>query len=123
MGSLFAFTLRNDQLKESLVRRKNTAPTLTKNLIVERIHYETNYSLRDSKDFFELVLEDIKMAFEQGEDVMITGFGKWHIQAKRQRRGRNPVTGKPLDIAARKIVTFKPAVKLRRLLNPGSSGQ
>lgn len=103
--------------------RKENTTTLTKNLIVERIHYETNYSLRDSKDFFELILEDIKMAFEQGEDVMITGFGKWQIQEKRARRGRNPSTGEALSIAARKIVTFKPAVKLRRLLNPGSSGQ
>ena len=95
----------------------NRPITLTKGMIVDRIQRETGHSLRDSKDFLELVLEDIKSSLEEGEDVMITGFGKWQVRAKQRRRGRNPATGKSMYIDARKIVTFKTSVKLRKLLN------
>lgn len=94
--------------------------TLTKNSITEQIHRETGNSLKDSRDLLEMVIEEIKLQLEEGAEVKISGFGKWRVQDKRQRPGRNPYTGEKIQISARKIVTFRPSEKLRKSLNEES---
>lgn len=64
--------------------------------------------------FFDI----IKSELENGNPVMISGFGKWTVKAKRERRGRNPQTGQTMPIDARRVVTFKPSTVLRNALNP-----
>ena len=65
------------------------------------------------ESFFDI----IKSELEKGNDVLISGFGKWTVNSKKARRGRNPQTGKDLTIRARKVVTFKASPVLRDILN------
>jgi len=67
----------------------------------------------------ESVFKIIKDDLDRGHGVMISGFGKWTVKAKKKRKGRNPQTGKALMIDARKVVTFKPSTVLRDAVNSG----
>ncbi|RZB34786.1 MAG: integration host factor subunit alpha [Desulfobacteraceae bacterium Eth-SRB1] len=89
---------------------------LTKNDIVEKIH-ELGFTKKKSVDIIESLLESIKGTLEKGDDVLISGFGKFCVKNKQQRRGRNPATGNALMLRARKVVTFKCSGKLRNKIN------
>ncbi len=65
----------------------------------------------------EIPLKIIKQSLESGEDVMISGFGKFQVKDKRQRRGRNPSTGEDIILSPRRVVTFKSSGKLRNRIN------
>jgi integration host factor subunit alpha len=68
-------------------------------------------------EIIESLLEIIKQRLESGEDVLISGFGKFCVKEKKARRGRNPATGSDLVLRARQIVTFKCSGKLRNKIN------
>ena len=89
---------------------------LTKNDIVTAIH-EIGFTKKKSVDIIENLLEIIKKRLESGEDVLISGFGKFCVKEKKARRGRNPATGTDLVLRARRIVTFKCSGKLRNKIN------
>ncbi|MGM0417443.1 MAG: integration host factor subunit alpha [Thermodesulfobacteriota bacterium] len=89
---------------------------LTKNDIIEQV-YEMGFSKKDSSDHVETLLEIMKRNLENGEDILISGFGKFCLKTKEARRGRNPATGKDLMLRPRKIVTFKCSGKLRDEIN------
>jgi integration host factor subunit alpha len=93
---------------------------LTKGKIVEMVYTELGISKKESAALVESFLEIIKDDLSNGNEVMISGFGKWTVKAKKERRGRNPQTGKYMILAARKVVTFKPSLKLRDTLNTGA---
>ena len=65
----------------------------------------------------ETFLEIIKETIEDGEDIMISGFGKFCVNEKQARKGRNPATDQEMTLSARKVVTFKCSGKLRDLIN------
>jgi integration host factor subunit alpha len=65
----------------------------------------------------ETLLELIKFTLASGEDVLISGFGKFCVNEKRQRKGRNPATGEDMMLAARRVVTFKCSGQLRDKIN------
>jgi len=73
--------------------------------------------MREAADVVESVFEVMKSTLEAGEDIMISGFGKFEVRKKSARRGRNPQTGNELRLDARRVVTFKPSGKLREKLN------
>jgi integration host factor subunit alpha len=89
---------------------------LTKNDIVARLH-ELGFTKKKSVDIIETLLEIIKSNLEKGEDVLISGFGKFCVKDKNKRRGRNPATGQDLILRERKVVTFKCSGKLRKKIN------
>ncbi len=89
---------------------------LTKNDIVDRVH-ELGFTKKKSVEIIESLLEIIKSALENSEDVLISGFGKFCVKHKQQRRGRNPATGADLMLRERKVVTFKCSGKLREKIN------
>ena len=91
--------------------------TLTKAHIVDAVAEANGYDRNKSVETVETLLELIKLALESGDDVMISGFGKFCVKNKKKRRGRNPATGKDLIIAPRKVVTFKWSGKLKEKLN------
>lgn len=93
---------------------------LTKNDIIASIG-QLGYSKKDSSDIVESLLEIIKNRLAGGEDVLISGFGKFCVKAKRQRRGRNPATGDELILKPRKVVTFKCSGRLRGRINGGTA--
>ncbi len=93
--------------------------TLTKTDIIEAIQKENGYSRKQSTEVTEILLEIIKESLESGEDVMVSGFGKFQVKSKRERRGRNPSTGKAMILSPRRVVTFKSSGKLRNRINKG----
>jgi len=68
-------------------------------------------------EIVETVLETIKVKLEAGEDVLISGFGKFQVRDKSARQGRNPQTGKEITLDARRVVTFRPSPVLRGRIN------
>lgn len=91
--------------------------TLTKDMLVELIKNKIACHTKPSREILEILLEEVKHKLEIGEEVKISGFGKWVVREKRPRPGRNPHTGKKIEITARKVVTFHPSDKLRTLVN------
>ncbi len=89
---------------------------LTKNDIVAAVH-ELGFTKKKSVDLIESLLEIIKSALEASEDVLISGFGKFCVKQKSERRGRNPATGQDLMLKKRRVVTFKCSGKLRNKIN------
>jgi len=91
--------------------------TLSKDDIVKALAKENGYQLKQSGELIETLLELIKSALATGEDVLISGFGKFCIKEKRERRGRNPATGEDIMLAARRVVNFKCSGQLRDKIN------
>jgi len=89
----------------------------TKATIIEKISEKYDPSTYDSSQIVETMLEIIKSTLESGEDIMITGFGKFLVNEKSQRNGRNPATGANMMLKKRRVVTFKCAGKLRDRIN------
>jgi integration host factor subunit alpha len=89
---------------------------LTKSDIVTKVH-ELGFTKKKAVDTVESLLELVKGTLAQGEDVLVSGFGKFCVKDKKQRRGRNPATGSDLILRERKVVTFKCSGKLRDRIN------
>ena len=92
--------------------------TLNKARIVEAVVETNGYTQQKAHETIEILLELIKRSLESGEDVLISGFGKFCVKNKKKRRGRNPATGKDLILAPRQVVTFRWSGKLKEKLNP-----
>ena len=91
--------------------------TLTKAHIVDAVAEANGFTRRKSVETIETLLELIKSTLESGEDVLISGFGRFCVKQKAERRGRNPATGKDMMLAPRKVITFKWSGKLKEKLN------
>jgi len=91
--------------------------TLTKNDIIEEIRTKNGFSRNKSIETVETLLGIINQTLISGEDVMISGFEKFCIKEKAERRGRNPATGGDIMLPPRKVVTFKCSGKLRERVN------
>ena len=90
--------------------------TLTKNDIVNEISIQTGQHRKAATDFVEMFIELIKESLEKGEDISLSGFGKFSVRAKRERRGRNPKTGEEIRITPRRVVSFSLSNVLREKL-------
>jgi len=91
--------------------------TLTKAQIIESFQNNLGFTKNQSSEIIESILSIVKEALASDEDVLISGFGKFCVNRKKQRRGRNPATGDDMMLAPRKVVTFKCSGKLRDKLN------
>ena len=91
--------------------------TLTKAHIVDAISDQIGYPKNHSSEIVETLLEIMKKSLESGDDVLISGFGKFCVNEKRERRGRNPATGKDIMLKPRKVVTFRCSGNLRDKIN------
>lgn len=74
-------------------------------------------SLKQANEFLELTIELIKTTLANGEDVMISGFGKFKVNEKSARKGRNPQTGETMMLKPRKVIVFQCSGKLKERLN------
>ena len=90
---------------------------LTKADLVDHIHSQLNISRKRSAELLEGMLEITKKTLSRGEDVLISGFGKFCIRDKKSRRGRNPQTGRELRLDQRKVVTFRCSTSLKAKIN------
>jgi len=91
--------------------------TLTKAEIAEQVHNQLGRSKKQSARMVEALFEIIKESLEKGKDVMISGFGKFSIRKRGERIGRNPLTGDPIMLPPKKVVSFKCSGKLRKKIN------
>ncbi len=91
--------------------------TLTKAQMIDSIYKQVDLPKTRSTQVVESLLEIIKKTLEDGEDVLITGFGKFSVKDKRRRKGRNPQTGEDLMLAERRVVTFRCSGRLRDRIN------
>jgi integration host factor subunit alpha len=91
--------------------------TLTKSQIAEAICNGLGFTKGRSQELVETLLEIIKKSLVSGDDVMISGFGKFCVREKGERRGRNPATGTDMMLRPRKVVTFKCSGNLRNKIN------
>ncbi|MBF0474732.1 MAG: integration host factor subunit alpha [Deltaproteobacteria bacterium] len=92
--------------------------TLTKAEIVQILHEKFELPMKEAVTAVESLIEIMKATLEEGEDLLISGFGKFSVRQKRERRGRNPVTGEEITLSKRRVVTFSYSWKLRAKLNP-----
>lgn len=90
---------------------------LTKMGITNLIYGQIGIPKTESFQITESIFDIIKEELENGNSVMVSGFGKWTVRSKRKRIGRNPKTGEQMMIDARKVITFKPSPSLRDELN------
>ena len=90
---------------------------VTKEKIIESVHQELGFSKKKSTELVEQLIETIKSTLASGEDVLVSGFGKFSVNEKRERKGRNPSTGDSMMLRPRRVVTFKCSGKLRRKIN------
>jgi integration host factor subunit alpha len=91
--------------------------TLVKNDLIESLYNQCGLSKHQSRALVDNVFELIKKSLESGDDVLISGFGKFIVKEKAQRRGRNPATGGDLTLDARRVVVFKSSGVLRKKLD------
>ena len=90
---------------------------LTKTEIIEQLVAKVDLRPTEAKDVLEELLEIMKSTLASGEDLMISGFGKFQVSDKAPRKGRNPATGDSMVLDKRRVVTFKIAGKLRDQIN------
>jgi integration host factor subunit alpha len=90
---------------------------MTKTDIIENISATCEFSKKESSELVKSILTMIKECLESGEDLKISGFGKFEVKEKNSRRGRNPQTGETLEISARRILSFKPSQQLKAAVN------
>jgi len=93
--------------------------TLTKAHLIDSLHRRTDLSKSRASEVVETLLEVTKKTLEEGEDVLISGFGKFYVKEKGKRRGRNPQTGERMILRGRRVVGFKLSGVLKEKLDEG----
>ena len=99
---------------------KTEVMTLTKATIIEKLQDElgsAGFTKSKSSEVIETLLSIMKETMEKGEDILISGFGKFQVREKTQRKGRNPATGDAMMLSPRRVVTFKCSGRLREKIN------
>ncbi|MBI3182254.1 MAG: integration host factor subunit alpha [Myxococcales bacterium] len=92
---------------------------MTKADIIEGVYEKVGFSKKESAEIVELVFDTLKETLERGDRIKISGFGNFQVRNKKARVGRNPQTGKEIEISARRVLTFRPSQVLKAALNNG----
>ena len=90
---------------------------MTKADIIEGVYEKVGFSKKESAEIVELVFDTVKETLERGDKIKISGFGNFQVRQKNARVGRNPQTGKEIEISARRVLTFRPSQVLKSALN------
>ena len=91
--------------------------TLVKENLIQSLYDQVGLSKQQSKALVDNIFDLIKKSLESGDDVLLSGFGKFSVRSKAPRRGRNPSTGEDLTLDARRVVMFKCSGVLRDKIN------
>jgi integration host factor subunit alpha len=94
---------------------------MTKADIIEGVYEKVGFSKKESAEIVELVFDTLKETLERGDKIKISGFGNFQVRQKKARVGRNPQTGKEIEISARRVLTFRPSQVLKSALNGGDA--
>jgi integration host factor subunit beta len=90
---------------------------MTKAELVEDVARAAELTKKDAERLVEIVFESIIDTLNQGEKIELRGFGSFRVRERGARRGRNPKTGDPVDIPAKRVPYFKPGKELKELIN------
>lgn len=91
---------------------------MTKADIVEHVYDHVDELIKkEAAEYVETLFELIKTELADGRNVKISGFGSFVVRDKKERMGRNPQTGEPMAISARRVVSFKPSQLLNKEVN------
>ena len=96
------------------------SPALTKAALADLLYDNIGLNKREAKDMVDALLDIVTERLVSGDDVKITGFGNFQIRSKSSRPGRNPRTGEPVAIEARRVVTFHASPKLKDQVQLGA---
>ncbi len=97
---------------------------MTKAEIVDSVYERVGgFSKKEAAEVVESVFDTMKEVLARGEKIKISGFGNFVVRHKKERVGRNPQTGAPIPISARRVLTFKPSQVLKGILNPHRVGK
>jgi integration host factor subunit alpha len=91
--------------------------TLTKDNLIQSLYDQAGFSKQKARTTIETVFELVKKELESGDDVLVSGFGKFIVRKKEARRGRNPQTGQDLTLDPRRVITFKCSAVMRDRIN------
>jgi integration host factor subunit alpha len=95
---------------------------MTKAEIIDSVYERVGgFSKKEAAEVVEAVFDTMKEILAEGEKIKISGFGNFVVRVKKERVGRNPQTGAPIPISARRVLTFKPSQVLKGILNPHKS--
>ena len=108
---------RNGFIDCEIHLERGCAMTLTKARIVGNLFAKNIFNKTESTEVVETIFEIMKQTLERGEDILISGFGKFSVKEKNERRGRNPQTGEPIILDPRRVVTFKCSGVLRQKID------
>lgn len=90
---------------------------MNKTDLINAMAEEAGISKAAAKLALESFLGNVEGALQKGDRVSLIGFGSWSISRREARTGRNPQTGKPIQIKAKNVVRFKPGSKLDESVN------
>ncbi len=90
---------------------------MTKAELVEDVARAAELTKKDAERLVEIVFESIIETLNQGEKIELRGFGSFRVRERGARRGRNPKTGAPVDIPAKRVPYFKPGKEMKELIN------
>jgi integration host factor subunit alpha len=85
--------------------------------LIEKISLMTTFTKKESSEIVDRVFDIVRSTLEAGENIKIAGFGNFEVKEKAARRGRNPKTGEVIEIAPRRVLTFKPSQILKKSIN------
>jgi integration host factor subunit beta len=95
---------------------------MTKAELVEDVARAAELTKKDAERLVEIVFESIIETLNHGEKIELRGFGSFRVRERGARRGRNPKTGDPVDIPAKRVPYFKPGKELKELINEDENG-
>jgi integration host factor subunit beta len=101
----------------SFHREAGEVETMTKAELVEDVARAAELTKKDAERLVEIVFESIIETLNHGEKIELRGFGSFRVRERGARRGRNPKTGDPVDIPAKRVPYFKPGKELKELIN------
>jgi len=93
--------------------------TVTKADLAQKVADDCGFMKGEAQEMVEKLLDIIKSTLIAGQDVMVSGFGKWSVKSKHARRGRNPKTGESIVLDARRVVTWQYSPMLKKAVNRG----
>ncbi|NBO63262.1 MAG: integration host factor subunit beta [Acidobacteria bacterium] len=96
---------------------------MTKAELVDEVALAAKLTRKESEVIVDEVFKNIVQTLNRGEKIELRGFGSFRVRQRRARRGRNPKTGEPVDIPAKRVPYFKPGKELKELINPGGLGE
>ena len=90
---------------------------MTKADLVEKVAHEAEMTKKDAEQLVEIIFDSIVGSLNKGEKIELRGFGSFRVRERDARKGRNPKTGEPVNIPAKRVAYFKPGKELKELIN------